>query len=78
MKGKHMGFRNKIGGIKRWLFAPTKDAYGDFMRGVETEHFRVQAMVEFHLSMTTMSHFVTEAECKAARDALQRVLEDLE
>ncbi len=73
-----MGFRNKVGGIKTWLFRPVKDAYSDFIRGVETEHFRIKCMVEFHLSMTTMSHFVTEAECKAARDALQGVLEDLE
>lgn len=44
---------------------------------VPTESERLRAKVRHHLSMTTMSLYGTQSECKAARDALQRLLDDL-
>ena len=43
---------------------------------VAAERERERAKVRFHLERTTMSVYSTRPECKAARDALQRLLDD--
>lgn len=40
------------------------------------ERKRQQAKIRFHLERTTMSVYGTQLECKAARDSLQRLLDD--
>lgn len=44
---------------------------------LQQERERWRGKVQFHLSRTTMSVYSTQPECKAARDALQRLLDDL-
>lgn len=47
-------------------------------RGAEAERERQGARVARHMSLSTMSVYGTQPECKAARDALQRLLDDME
>lgn len=43
---------------------------------VAAERERWRGMVRGHLHLSTMSIYGTQAECKAARDALERLLDD--
>jgi hypothetical protein len=45
-------------------------------KAVREEHQRQRDKIEAHIGRSTMSVYGTQPECKAARDALQRLLED--
>lgn len=49
--------------------------FADALLAAERERLRGEVLC--HLSRTTMSAYSTQPECKAARDALQRLLDDL-
>lgn len=49
---------------------------GQLEAAVLSERQRQRDKIEAHIGRTTMSVYGTQPECKAARDALQRLLED--
>jgi hypothetical protein len=50
--------------------------YEDAMAALAAERQRQRDKVRAHLGRTVMSVYSTQHECKAARDALQRLLDD--
>lgn len=47
-------------------------------KAVREERQHQRDKIEAHIGRSTMSIYGTQAECKAARDALQRLMEDVE
>lgn len=54
----------------------TSQFCGQLEAAVLAERQRQRDKIEAHIGRTTMSVYGTQPECKAARDALQRLLED--
>jgi hypothetical protein len=54
----------------------TSQFCGQLEAAVLVERQRQRDKIEAHIGRTTMSVYGTQPECKAARDALQRLLED--
>ena len=51
-------------------------ALAEVEKAVKAERERFTALLQSHKDRTTMSHFVSMAECHAARNALELVLDE--